>query len=81
MVMRAGLGIGMDADRAGPDLLRADPGGVDRGGAVHAGGLRGIGIELVALDHPHAVVPPVDGARCGRLVVVLVLAHRAASFD
>ena len=50
MMVRAGLGVGMDRHRAGPDLLRADPGKVDRG-AVHAGGLRGVGVEPVARDH------------------------------
>ena len=80
MVMRAGLGVGMDADRAGPDLLCADARGIDRRGAVHAGRLRRVGVELVALDDPHAVVPPVHGAGRRRCMVVVVLAHRAASF-
>src|SRR5438309_1576079 len=35
MVMCARLGIGMDMDRAGPDLLRPDPGEIDRSRAVH----------------------------------------------
>ena len=47
-MVRAGLGVGVDLDRAGPDLLRADTGEIDRGGAVHARGLRGVGVELVA---------------------------------
>src|SRR5205085_10657911 len=59
MVMRARLGIGMDMDRAGPDLLRPDPGEIDRGGAVHAGGLRRVGVELIARDHLDAVGLPV----------------------
>src|SRR5205085_471759 len=42
-------------------------------GPVHAGGLRGVGIKLVALDHPHAVVPPVDRARCWRLVLLVMM--------
>src|SRR4051794_32065312 len=60
MVMRARLGIGMDMDRAGPDLLRPDPGEIDRSRAVHAGGLRRVGIELIARDHLDAVGLPVD---------------------
>ena len=58
MMVRAGLGVGMDRDRAGPDLLRADAGMVDRRLAVHAGRLRGVGIERVARDDPHAVMLP-----------------------
>src|SRR5437763_14876330 len=60
MVMRARLGIGMDMDRAGPDLLRPDPGEIDRSRAVHAGRLRRVGIELIARDHLDAVGLPVD---------------------
>src|SRR6266480_6101888 len=62
MVMRARLGIGMDVDRAGPDLLRPDPGEIDRCGAVHAGGLRRVGVELVARDDLDAVGLPIDAA-------------------
>jgi hypothetical protein len=79
MMVGTGFGVGMDADRASPDLLRPDAGGIDRGGAVHARGLRGIGIELVALDHANAVVPPIDRAWCWRFVMMIV-AHRPASF-
>src|SRR5438270_9763809 len=71
MVMRARLGIGMDMDRAGPDLLRPDPGEIDRGRAVHAGSLRRVGIELIARDHLDAVGFPVDP--------FWLLAHRACS--
>ena len=56
----AGLGIGMDLDRAGPDLLGADPRKVDRRGAVHARGLRRVRIELIARDDLDAVNLPVD---------------------
>ena len=45
VVMRAGLGIGMDVHGACPELLRADAGEVDRRLAVHAGRLRGIRVE------------------------------------
>src|SRR5437879_473663 len=60
VVVRAGLGVGVDMDRAGPDLLRPDPGEIDRRGAVHAGGLRRVGVELIAGDHLDAVGLPVD---------------------
>src|SRR5262245_60333119 len=76
MMMGAGLGIGMDTDRAGPDLLRPDAGGVDCGGAVHAGGLCRIGVELVAFDHPYAVVPPIHRAGGRSFMVMLMVAHR-----
>src|SRR5579862_8843696 len=67
--MRAGFGVGVDVDRAGPDLLRADAGEIDRRGAVHARRLRRVGVELVARDHLDAVLLPVDRG------IVLALAH------
>ena len=89
VVMRAGLGVGVDVDRPGPDFLSADAGFVDRGGAVHAGGLRGVGVELIGLDHPHAVRAPIDRAGRGRplmrmivrvtVVVIMTVAHGANS--
>ncbi|MGY4344768.1 hypothetical protein ACVWXM_001232 [Bradyrhizobium sp. GM7.3] len=36
VVMRAGLGVGLDADRARPQFLRTDAREIDRGRAVHA---------------------------------------------
>jgi hypothetical protein len=65
-MMHAGLGIGLDRDRAGPDLLRADAGMVDRGLPEHAGRLRRVGVELVAGDDPHAVMLP------ARLVIMIM---------
>src|SRR5712692_10656465 len=62
VMVRAGLGVGVDVDRAGPDLLRPDPGEIDRRGAVHAGGLRRVGVELVARDDLDAVGLPIDAA-------------------
>ena len=56
VVVRTGLGVGVDGDGARPELLRAHPCEVDGRLAVHARGLRRVGIELVAGDHPHAVV-------------------------
>ena len=61
-MMRARLGVGTDADRAGPDLLRAHAGVVDGGLAVHAGGLGGVRIERLAWDHAHAVMLPLGFA-------------------
>jgi hypothetical protein len=58
VVMRAGLGVGLDRDGAGPKLLRAGPGEVDGGLAVHAGRRGHVRIELVAWDDPHTVVFP-----------------------
>ena len=66
VMMRAGLGVGVDVDGAGPDLLRADAGGIDGGLAVHARRLRRVGIERVARDDAHAVVLPF---RRGRVIV------------
>src|SRR5207244_12472438 len=43
---------------AGPDLLRACPGEIDRGLAVHAGRLRGVRVERIGGDDPHAVMLP-----------------------
>src|SRR6185312_16855959 len=59
VVMRAGLGVGVDGDGAGPQLLRAGIGIGDGGGAVHARRLRRVGVELGALHHAHAVPAPV----------------------
>ena len=56
-----GFGVGVDGDCAGPDLLGADAGVVDGGLAEHAGGLGGVGVELVALDDADAVVAPIFG--------------------
>ena len=57
-MMRAGLGIRLDGDGAGPQFLRADAGEIDRGLAVHAGGRRHIGIELIAGNDPDTIVLP-----------------------
>src|SRR2546428_12738286 len=62
MVVRAGLGLGVDDDGAGPEFLGAGARVGDGGGAVHARGLRGVDVELVGVDDAHAVVFPF---RCG----------------
>ena len=59
VVVCAGLGVGVDGDGAGPQFLGADAGEVDRRGAVHAGGLGGVGVEGGGGDDPHAIVFPV----------------------
>src|SRR5690348_16585155 len=66
VMMRAGLGVGLDVDRTGPELLRADAGEGDRGLAVHARGRRHVGVELVAGNDAYAVVLPA-------LVVMMVM--------
>ncbi len=71
VVVGAGLGVGLDAHGAGPQLLRADARVVDRGLAVHAGCLRGIAIERLARNDAHAVVLP--------FFVVVVMCHGSAS--
>lgn len=71
--MRAGLGVSVDQDDTSLDISRPDAHLVNRGGAVHAYSLRDVDIELVALDHPHTVVAPVDRAWSGRFLVVIVV--------
>ncbi len=75
-MVHAGLGVGLDRHGAGPDLLRSDPRVVDRRLTEHAGSLRGIGVELVAGDHPDAVVlpaRPVVGVIMGMRVIIGVV--------
>ncbi len=62
VVMGAGLGVGVDGDRAGPQLLGADAGEIDGRGAVHARRLGGVGVERSGGDDPHAVVFPIGHA-------------------
>jgi hypothetical protein len=65
-MMGTGLGVGVDAHRAGPDFLRADAGIVYGGFAVHPRRLRGVRIERRARNDSHAVIFPF------RLVLVVV---------
>jgi hypothetical protein len=65
--MGTGLRVGVDLDRARPDLLSPDSGKIDRGGAVHVRGLGRIRVELVTRDHLDAVGLPID-----RLVLAFV---------
>jgi hypothetical protein len=64
--MRAGLRVGLDHDRSGPQLLGAGARRRDCGGAAHARRLRRVGIELAGADDAHAVQAPVGA----------VVAHR-----
>ncbi len=73
MMVGAGLGVGVDLDRAGPDLLRADPGEIDRRGAVHARRLGGVAIELIARDDLDPVDLPIG------VLVLVTAAHLARS--
>jgi len=59
VVVGAGFGIGLDIDGARPEFLGAGFGVVDGGGAGHARGLGGVGIELAAADDADAVIAPV----------------------
>ncbi len=81
--MRAGLGIGVDRHRAGPDLFGTGAGMIDGGSAVHAGRLGGIVVERIAGDDLHAIVAPVYRRMVvGRffmvvmmIVIVVMIAH------
>jgi hypothetical protein len=55
VMVGAGFGVGMDDHRAGPEFLRAYAGVADGFGAGHAGGLRGVGVEVVGADDAQAV--------------------------
>src|ERR1051325_1993727 len=70
VVVRPGLGVGMDVHGAGPDLLCAHSGEIDRRSAVHPGGLRRVGVELVARADLDTALLPIDVAG------VVMLAHR-----
>ena len=58
VMMRAGLGVGLDGDGARPQFLRTGAGEIDRGLAVHAGGRGHVGVELVAGNDADAIVLP-----------------------
>jgi hypothetical protein len=60
----------VDLDRACPDLLGTDPGEVDRSRAIHAWGLRGVRVELIARYDFDTVRLPID------LLVSVAVAHR-----
>ena len=58
VVMRPGLCIGANVHGACPNFLSADAGIVDRGLAIHAWRLRGVGVERMPRNDAHAVVLP-----------------------
>src|SRR6516162_8138940 len=68
VVMRPGLGVGVNLDGARPDLLGADAGEIDGSRAVHARRLGRVRIELITWDHLDAMGLPID-------VFVPVAAH------
>ena len=59
VVVGARLGVGMDRDRARPQLLRAHPGKIDRGFAVHTRRGRHVAIELIGRDDARTLGLPV----------------------
>ena len=61
VVMRAGLGVGLNHYGAGPELAGAGAGVIDGGGAGHAGGLGRVGVEFAGTDDADAVCFPVGG--------------------
>jgi hypothetical protein len=58
VVMHARLGVRSDVDSPGPKLLSANARMVDCRLPKHPGRLRGICVELIAFDDPHAVMLP-----------------------
>jgi hypothetical protein len=58
VMVRPGFGLGVDSHGAGPKLLSAHAGKVDRGLAIHVRCLGRVGVELVSRNHPHAIVLP-----------------------
>ena len=61
VMMRAGLRVRFDPDRARPDFLRSGASVVDRRRARHPGRLCRIGVKLVAGNYSDAVVAPMIG--------------------
>src|SRR5262245_4444224 len=68
-MVRARLGIGLNAYRACPDFLRTDAGKIDGGLALHARRLGCVWIECMTRDHTDAVMLPL------RCVFVVIVAH------
>src|SRR5262245_9483169 len=68
-MVRARLGIGLNAYRACPDFLRTNAGKIDGGLAIHARRLGCVWIERMTRDYTDAVMLPLRG------VFVLIVAH------
>src|SRR5215475_366710 len=64
VMVRTRFRIGMNGDRASPQLTSPGAGMGDSGSASHAGRLRGVQIERTAGHHPYSVLAPVI---CGLL--------------
>ena len=58
VMMRAGLGLGMNHHGSRPQFFRAGRRMGNRRGAVHARCLRSIGVQFVAMHHAYAVKFP-----------------------
>lgn len=59
VMMRAGFGVGLDADCPGPEFIGPGFGVVDGSGTGHALGLGRVHVEVGAFDDAHAVLAPV----------------------
>jgi len=59
VMMSPGLGVGMDGDRARPELRGPSSRVSDRSSAIHSGRLRRVSVEVVCMNNPHAVMLPI----------------------
>ena len=79
MMMCAGLGVRPDGHRSGPQFLRADPGEIDRGLAVHPRRRRHIGVKLVSRNDANTIVFPalriIDIVRVAGMNVIVRTRH------
>jgi len=69
VMVRAGLGIGLNAHRACPNFLRTDAGKIDSGLTLHARRLGCVWIECMTRDHTNAIMLPFRG------VFAMIVAH------
>ena len=60
MVMSTGLGIGVNGNRARPQLIRTGACMCDGSSPIHARRLWRVGIELVSADNLHAMLAPIN---------------------
>ena len=59
VMMRSGLCVWVNADRASPELACARPRVSDRSRAVHPRRLRSVGVQIAGMNNPNAVAFPV----------------------